>query len=723
MKFTSVCGLSFILGIITLISIWIPILSNHYVSKSNVSNKIVLDSRQFPGKSVLKEISNYSISLPIVKIPDHSLIYQADNLLEGIITLPDAPVKKIHMPFHPDDLQQGHSAWQLSFSSLNVVYILTLAYEKTNNLKYLVTAKDYLIAWYTFERSAFLPIGFLWNDHAIASRINVIIRFWKNYRDTSSFSNSDARQILELVLLSAKHLAKKEQFTFATNHGVMQNLSLMKIGIAFPFLPEAIKLSNLGLERLLFQFKFFINDEGVVLEHSAEYHLFGYQLFGEALRYMTLMHYPIPNELITKYKLAGQFSQLLCQSDSMTLPRIGDTSSKKLCNDVYLGHISNGEMPPLIYSDIRFEPTSTTKLFPAAGYAIAWLNDYTNKFITQSVMNWSYHKGHGHKHADDLSINLWANNTRWLTSVGYYPYIYKGRLNEISWKGSNAPHFKNESSKVNRINTVNGSVITKDITFLDVVRKNTNNSAFERQLLQLNTNWLILDSFINPNKQPVEINWITDLKTSILQNSKDSRLFILSQPNNASKLSMYFLSNSFQVPNITYKENVVESNGTPSPTESLKWELPYTTKWSIMVASLTHKTNNNLPNVKLISWENSKKWQLELTLDNKSYMIKRNFSELLINNTSLKINTFENPGEALIKTQKSFKEAQRKYQISSQKDYLIYREKTSKVILLLLIIQMVSLLILRQKRICYFYSIAWVMTGLWLHLLYFSSST
>ena len=142
------------------------------------------------------------------------------------------------MPFARVDLQWGWPTQQLRFASLAHVEVLLDAYQATGDIAFLEGARDIVDAWAGFERSRVLPIGFLWNDHAIAQRVLVLTRYWSLLRGSPAFKPESARALLGFVQRSGLMLAKPGHFTVRTNHGVMQNLALLHVAAAFPALPR-----------------------------------------------------------------------------------------------------------------------------------------------------------------------------------------------------------------------------------------------------------------------------------------------------------------------------------------------------------------------------------------------------------------------------------------------------------------------------------------------------
>ena len=163
---------------------------------------------------------------------------------------------------------------------------LLRAYEASGREEFLTAAQAVIRRTQEYEQAAWLPRGEFWNDHAVASRVSVLSNFWRLYRHSPNYRPEVARQAMQMVAHSQQLLAKPNQFTFATNHGVMQNLALWHATLAFPSLPHVNEYQQLAFSRMNEQMKFYVSHEGVVLEHSAGYQFFGLELLGRAFRYL-----------------------------------------------------------------------------------------------------------------------------------------------------------------------------------------------------------------------------------------------------------------------------------------------------------------------------------------------------------------------------------------------------------------------------------------------------
>ena len=103
----------------------------------------------------------------------------------------------------------------------------------------------------------------------------------------------------------------------------------------------------------------------------------------------------------------------------------------------------------------EWRPTEANSVFPVSGLSVWWegLELWPNApDLSQTVVTWSNFAGHGHKHADEMSVLFWAGGQTWWSNVGYWPYGNEARADAESWAGSNAPHLVDENSVAPRVN-------------------------------------------------------------------------------------------------------------------------------------------------------------------------------------------------------------------------------------------------------------------------------
>jgi hypothetical protein len=435
-------------------------------------------------------------------------------VVRGTLSLrlfPDAPISPV---FSPADLQKGSLRRQLLVASFAAVDQLLDAYRLTGREEFFQLARDNIVAFAGFESSRWLDTGFLWNDHAIAARVPVLIKFWALYRQRADYKPETARMVLSLVARSGMLLAKPEHYSWRTGHGIIQNLALLQISVAFPFLAESRHFRDTAQRRLAAHFPYYVNREGVTLLHSAGYALGGIRLVAMAMRLYTLAGTPIPPEWWTQYEKAEEFYAMLRRPDG-TLPMFGDTESAESEADQL-------DPPRTLRSDTgHAAPAPLTRrgpsprrgavgLYPEAGYAVWWYpREQSDRAVrSQTVAAWSHYPGLGHKHADELSVLIWADGRTWLTNVGYWPYGVPGRLQSESWAGSNAPHLRGESAASSRTTRVRMTGSDDDLFFIEMERSGPGDFTARREVLQLGGDtWIVLDRHFDTAPREVETLW------------------------------------------------------------------------------------------------------------------------------------------------------------------------------------------------------------------------
>ena len=503
--------LTFFLFLAYMFLIWIPEIEHYYVPSETVSEAMTEQGRKVPSDRVLDELRSHRL-LEHGWQNNAQLVDSAEKLLKGTVDIPGLPSMEVHLPFDPADLDRGTGQWQLHFSALVVPEILIDAYRLTGREEFYAMARDVILAWAAYEKSAWFNRGFLWNDHAVANRVRILADFWSIYRHRPDYRPEVARQIWQFAARTGAMAAKPDQYTFATNHGVMQNLSLWQVCIAFPFLSRVEQYKQLALARLKDEMGFYISPDGVVLEGSADYHEFGLFLLGAALRYSTLLGLDVPPEWAQKYQRAKQFSEEIRRPDG-SLPRYGDTAGGTHHAFAPVTEINGkGEFTRLMKANEELHPDPFA-LYPASGYAVSWngLNDHENRsFLSQTVVAWSYFPGHGHEHADEPSVLLWAGGQDWWTNIGYWRYDDPDREHAECWEGSNAPHLVAETCTPNRTTSLLSAVQSSNLFATETERFGPGSLRIRRLLVQVPPSvWIIIDNCTGVSQASLQTIWTT----------------------------------------------------------------------------------------------------------------------------------------------------------------------------------------------------------------------
>jgi hypothetical protein len=399
-----------------------------------------------------------------------------------------------------EDFSQDQGIAALPFASLYAADVLVTAFTATGRQHYLATARDVILGFARFERSAWREPGLLWNDHAIAARVGVVLRFWNVYRTHPLYAASDAAEVLQHVARSATLLARPSHFTAWSNHGVMQNIALLQMAAGFPALVDAGSLRKTAYERLQLQWRHYLSAEGVVLEHSAGYHEYGVALLAQALDLLRINGIAPPPEWLEQLQRAEAFLARIRRPDG-TLPSYGDT---------YV----TAPAPVASTSAAAVEVT----VWPLSGYALLVARDRSAALASHAMLTWSYFPGHAHKHADEPGLVLWAAGRAWIAPTGYAPYGSELRTPLERWAGSNAPHGAGEAPDPLRTSRLLANAAGDNWAALDAERRNPDGAGFRRQLLQVAAcHWLVLDHALGSPTWPAAQtvwNFMPDLSLS-----------------------------------------------------------------------------------------------------------------------------------------------------------------------------------------------------------------
>ena len=427
----------------------------------------------------------------------------------------------------PEDLDRSDPLEALAFSSLHHIDILTQAYIERAKPEYLKLATEQLLAYARLEKSSWKNTGFLWNDHAIAARIGAIIRFWKIYRQHSSFKESDASDILHHVARSVTLLASPKHFTAWSNHGVMQNIALLQAAAAFPGLTNISKIQRIAVDRLILQWGHYVSPEGPILEHSAGYHKEGTKLLKLSIDLVSGAGISVPDTWLRKAQLAEEFLKLITRPDG-TLPSFGDTN--------YSARVAS-RAPRTTASTEE----NSLSLFPISGYGVILNQEARGPVSGHGVVAWSNFPGHAHKHADEPSLLFWAAGRDWLTSTGYSPYGSIYRTPTEGWLGSNAPHGIDEKATTSRHTRLLGAASHEIGGLLDLERIPATGHGFRRQIANLGSRvWVVIDHPIgDTNSSASETIWTfaPDLQ---LKNTGDGSFSLLSENGQELGVKLFF---------------------------------------------------------------------------------------------------------------------------------------------------------------------------------------
>jgi heparinase II/III-like protein len=716
--------------------VWAPEINHYRVSGVRITDEMLGSARQSPPDSVLRELDGFRL-LDVRWSDTAQVVRAAERLLEGVVEVLGYPPARIQLPFDVRDLDSPR--WQLLLPGLIVPRILLDAYNATGRNEFLGQAQAVILALGTYERRTWLPRGLLWNDHAVAARMNVLAEFWRVYRGHPSYQPEIGKAILEQAARNGQLLAKPEQFTFATNHGVMQNLALLHLSLAFPTLPEAARYKRLALDRLSDQMRFYMNDEGVVLEHSAGYHEWGLYSLGIACRYLTLLRQPIPEDWVQKYKRAQRFLAVLRRPDS-SLPMFGDTpDSREELGRSAIGPNVHGGCDSAADSLSRL-PEQSFSLYPTAGYAVWWdgLRGWPNqKNLSQTVAVWSHFPGHAHEHAHEMSVLLWASGQTWWTNVGYWPYWHAGRLAAESWAGSTAPHLASEGSESVRSTSLLSYGRSDRVIAIDLERSGPGQYVARRQVVHVKPRvWLIVDHVLGRDTGTTTTIWTAPPDVKLRQGTAHGSY--LSEAARTSSTLRTFVVGSPGTSVKEFKGSLVPfagwhvTSGIPTAAPALVVEQPAKNSWTVVTWLLDDNpvdSRGRLSEPRVSYWNGPRDWKTKVPLPSETLEVTRAADQIVVSDLArgravetLSLARVQDVSRDVALIRDSFAAAAKKY--PAYRNLHDRRAKVSWLLLIIFVSQEAFFLAVGRWRPRYYGRLrllnvlGWVGVGLWLVLFF-----
>lgn len=708
--------------------IWVPVVAHYYVPTPEISTEVITQHRSAPSPKRLDEITDRPLFIPL-RVPDNALQAKSARLLAGELSLDRFPAVHLELPFAASNLDVGLPTVQLQIGSLVTGEIFLRAYEESGNTAFLRAAEAEVVNFAKVERSAWVPRGFLWNDHSVAARIWVLVRFWRHYRESPLFQTETALRMLQLVARSAEMLAEPSHYTFRTNHGIMQDVGLLQLAAAFPNLARVDTYRRIACERLSSHLKYYVGPDGVVLEHSAAYHLHGTYLLETAILLAEMNGCAIPNAWRDRLLEARQFLRLLVRPDG-SLPVYGNTDA---------GAAIDYNIPQVKQLlDGKDKVPRGSKIFPVSGYAVWWNSPpaLSGEFVlNQTVVAWSFFPGHGHKLADEMSVNIWANGRSWITNTGYWPYGVTGRLETNSWRGSNAPHFVGEPERSQRSTQLLWHANADRFRIVDLERTlKPGKTRLRRQVLQVGSHtWAVLDVVADAQAVGVDRVWTGSPALKATPLGKNSVLLEADGTTTAMRLA--FTSNrDISVEEFRGRMDLfggwVVVDGIPRAAHAFQVRQPAADGWVLTTFEVGERSEFRArPMPKMDRYDSPERWSL-LVPDGDTWLrLTRRDPNLSLESESTRTSVQhvalvapENPHTSREEIRAALEEMAAKF--PQFRDLLDYRILISKLMLIALVLQELTLLIILKLRPAWVTpirlasSVGWLAGGGWIAFVY-----
>ena len=243
-------ALSLMGPLVALVAIWYVPIAHYWAGPSRVTGETVERARAPLPQGVAPLLAARDFDVPARAREGLAAAKVRRLQATGELQLAGFAPVRVDLPFDPANLDRGTPGWRLQVVSLVVPRLLLDAYRETGDRRYLVLARDAVLAWARYEAGRWLPRGMLWNDHAVAARLFVLADFWQAYRQHPELmTRAQARRVLAFAGRGIALTARPAHYNPRTNHGILQDLALWHAHLAFPGLPTATDAARVARER------------------------------------------------------------------------------------------------------------------------------------------------------------------------------------------------------------------------------------------------------------------------------------------------------------------------------------------------------------------------------------------------------------------------------------------------------------------------------------------
>lgn len=308
-------------------------------------------------------------------------------------------------------------------------YLLDTVYmfENTMNQNYINKSIDIIKRWFNENNFDERKYTMAFHDETTALRLENILMMVVKLRDY--IDEEDLKYLLSKLDETAEILSRDSFHTTLTNHGMFQDLALLKYSI---FLQRGNwkQYKRIAIDRLRDYFNYVYTDEGIAKEHAPIYHLMITQNLIKCMRLIRLdeENKDILGDIEQTIKNAEAFIVDIMRLDGM-LPNIADTEIqvmpdvyKKLFKSPEIKFVNSGGKEGLC-------PQYLDKVYKNSGYAI--FRDGWSKNNAQVIFTAAYHSAY-HKHTDDLNVLLYDEEDI-LVEAGPNGYNYKDPFTKFAY--------------------------------------------------------------------------------------------------------------------------------------------------------------------------------------------------------------------------------------------------------------------------------------------------
>ena len=391
-------------------------------------------------KFKIASIDNYKEYFVLEKL-DKRILKYADMLISGQLTFgydsidpfPYNPLEIKNFNWNFDNKKDSNTFLLYAFG-LTHVYILSRAYQKTNEIKYFNLAWEFIVSFHSHIVSKKEKNAFLFNDHAVAERTENLI-FFGYVASLTDFNIKEPAIIEELIVDCNNRLFSDKHYQFNQNHGIIVDKALI-IGASCLNNDETNKMIDHAISRLQKQVEFAFGTDGVHVENSIDYHFSITNLLRGIQNSLIFIKHPFSEQLGIILNKTLEF-MVYAIKPNLQRPLYGDSKGVKGQGPTDFDARNH---PNLIYIKSMgkegLKPSKLNAYFPNSGYV--FLREHFEgenyKQATWLSLKAGY-KTRTHKHQDDLSICLYSKGYDIFVDAGMYNFmpknIYKDYMESI----------------------------------------------------------------------------------------------------------------------------------------------------------------------------------------------------------------------------------------------------------------------------------------------------
>lgn len=437
----------------------------------------------------------------------------------------------------------NNRSWRLYFHSLRMVGCLARAFEFKKETDYVRKAMEIISSWHINRDNSGWDV---WTDHAVANRVLNISHLY--FVAFSELEVKDKKLIKDILYEHGHWLYDDANYTKG-NHSIMQDRALMQLALTFQY-GESDEWYKKGFDRILNTFDEEITNEGVVVENSPAYHPYVMDLLHDFIKMQENFGKSVPLLYYDRYSDVVNYITYMLKP-SGTFPTIGDTYYSN-SPFRYLNKYNDEELL-FVTSDGRegVIPSHVDKFYPNSGYAIlrdGWLLNGSLKKDTQLFFT-NTNKSVVHKHADNLSFELFSNGEDLIVDPGHMGYEKDSLSNYLkSTIAHNGLSIDNLTYDVKNTIKTEAEILNykseKNYSFFHAIFSPDSSVTFNRRVLFIKPNIFVFIDDVNLSR-PTDYKLFTQTFNfgKTIKNIKSSSEDKISFEFNNNTLDIYQLNN------------------------------------------------------------------------------------------------------------------------------------------------------------------------------------